>query len=471
MNEKFEHTNLPIYLNEITTDLLEKFGKGSHKPGSGSAAAFSGMIASKLLLTVISLTLDKKRSEKYGSSRPVLAEIKQNIDTIIFPKLSELFQEDCKVFHKVVNARIKRDEEPNKIKAAKIQRIVDDLMVEAIEIPFEIANLCVELSKYALQVFDLGWKAVRGDSGVAIEKSVSALGGSSFVITLNLSHLTTLNEFSKSSVSKLKIIDDEYENLKIEIKKRHQQLNEELKEKIAIQNSLDLIRGEVDENQINDFKYIENIVRKIQKSLWNFSNLNNEASINDRLKLFDAKKVLKNLGYNVVISKNLGTEFASSKYKEIAGVCDNVVKFVGISNFYTKEIQRFTLAHELGHAMLHKKEILFRDLPLDGSNEKGEYLERDSLEVQANKFAAFFLMPKKMVEEEFKQRFGFSQVNKAIFKETFNIHPKEDINLRRISRQIASQKFELFGNSIANQFLVSVEAMAIRLEELKIVVD
>ena len=44
-------------------ELLEKFGKGSHVPGSGSAAAFQGMLSAQLILTVISLTLDKKRGK------------------------------------------------------------------------------------------------------------------------------------------------------------------------------------------------------------------------------------------------------------------------------------------------------------------------------------------------------------------------------------------------------------------------
>ncbi|MBU2269497.1 MAG: cyclodeaminase/cyclohydrolase family protein, partial [Bacteroidetes bacterium] len=47
-------------------ELLEKFGSGGHKPGSGSAAALQGMLSAKLLITVISLTNEPKRREKYS---------------------------------------------------------------------------------------------------------------------------------------------------------------------------------------------------------------------------------------------------------------------------------------------------------------------------------------------------------------------------------------------------------------------
>lgn len=35
-------------------ELLEKFGAGNHKPGSGSAAAFQGLLSAQLIRTFIS---------------------------------------------------------------------------------------------------------------------------------------------------------------------------------------------------------------------------------------------------------------------------------------------------------------------------------------------------------------------------------------------------------------------------------
>jgi len=222
---------IPKYLDEITSELLKKFGKGSHKPGSGSASAFSGLISAKLLLTVISLTKDPKRKNKYSNNWLELTEIEEVIEHIIFPKLSELFQDDCVAFDKVIKARERRDKSDDELDKAFIQKEIDELMVNAINIPIEIANICFELAKYSLIVFDLGWKAVRGDSGVAIEKALAAIGGSCFVIALNLNHISTLNEFA--SISRIKLIEirDKLSELKRQREEKLEILFKELTDK------------------------------------------------------------------------------------------------------------------------------------------------------------------------------------------------------------------------------------------------
>ena len=45
---------MQLDFSQLTVNqLLDKLGKGGHKPGSGSAAALQGMISSKLVQTVI----------------------------------------------------------------------------------------------------------------------------------------------------------------------------------------------------------------------------------------------------------------------------------------------------------------------------------------------------------------------------------------------------------------------------------
>lgn len=56
-----------------------------------------------------------------------------------------------------------------------------------------------------------------------------------------------------------------------------------------------------------------------------------------------------------------------------------------------KLLQRFTLAHELGHLLLHATGATFRDLTFGGSQE----------ETQANMFARRLLMPPWMLEPVF----------------------------------------------------------------------
>src|SRR5690606_10813332 len=93
-------------LLEISTkDLLEKFGEGSHKPGSGSAAAFQGLLSAKLIRTVIDLTNAPKRRSQYAGMLPELLEIAKRIDQNIFPALEGIFIEDSIQFGRAIEAR------------------------------------------------------------------------------------------------------------------------------------------------------------------------------------------------------------------------------------------------------------------------------------------------------------------------------------------------------------------------------
>jgi Zn-dependent peptidase ImmA (M78 family) len=79
---------------------------------------------------------------------------------------------------------------------------------------------------------------------------------------------------------------------------------------------------------------------------------------------------------------------------------------VGFNKNQSKERQRFTIAHELGHYILHSKlDPLFIDkeeenkvtiLYRDDNSSSGEYYK----EREANSFAAALLMPKKLIEQE-----------------------------------------------------------------------
>lgn len=71
---------------------------------------------------------------------------------------------------------------------------------------------------------------------------------------------------------------------------------------------------------------------------------------------------------------------------------DNGIWTIGINREHNKKRQRFTLAHELGHYILHKEKnsefrdaVFFRDEVLD------------SMEFNANEFAGELLMPKSLV--------------------------------------------------------------------------
>ncbi|TYQ00234.1 uncharacterized protein DUF955 [Tenacibaculum adriaticum] len=91
---------------------------------------------------------------------------------------------------------------------------------------------------------------------------------------------------------------------------------------------------------------------------------------------------------------------------EVSGflVRKNNKDVIGLNQSQHEVRQRFTIAHELGHFILHKDQPLFVDYyrgsKLYRSSQRGQnYL----IEKQANFFAASLLMPKKLVNSELKK--------------------------------------------------------------------
>ena len=158
---------------------------------------------------------------------------------------------------------------------------------------------------------------------------------------------------------------------------------------------------------------------------------------------------------------------------EVAGTVDNKSKQIQISKQFPPNTQRFTAAHELGHSLLHDASGLHRDRPLDGSKIEGV---RNLVEIQADKFAIYFLMPEKLVRAIFKKLFytEFFELNDdtyfALGKDAES-KIKKNRDLTTIARVLAS--IEVYNGqhfqSLASQFGVSTQALAIRLEELNLI--
>ena len=171
-------------LIELPTDkLLTKFGSGGHKPGSGSAAALMGLIACKLVQTVVSLSNGR---DLYKEVEPQLTLANQDILDGIEHILFAAVKEDSEQFDWVIRARRLRNEESNPAKKKKLaEKALGELRL-ATDIPIRIAETCLDLAEKAMVVFDLGFKAARGDSGVAISSALAAALGAISLVYLNL---------------------------------------------------------------------------------------------------------------------------------------------------------------------------------------------------------------------------------------------------------------------------------------------
>lgn len=465
---------MAIDLAKITAKkLLEKFGIGEHKPGSGSAAAFQGMLASELLITVISITNQPKYQKKYAAVLPNLLEMQAKLEKRIIPELEKFFYDDSYYFDRAIKYRKARDEEEDFFVRGELNVKSLEELKKSIEIPIKIAKICIEIAEMGIYVFDNAYKSARGDSQVAISNSVSALQGSLSIIQLNL-FLLKVNEYKWTSAirKQYKTLKDKLDYLHAESNKKLEVLELRVDKYVKIFEDTDKFltaskskkkwTDDELETLVVDF---QNLIWKHRKVIWETGNPSNALEILDIYKIFD-----KVLNFEVGFANDLSD---GSSVLECAGIIDQSSRQVLLSNKFNPQVQNFTSAHELGHAVLHTGLRMHRDIPLDGTNEG----VLSATERQANKFASFFLMPKKILEKEFIERFCRKKFK--IDEETAFKIPKTNLSemrkrlntKRKLSRYVASIEFYDSSpfNSLSSIFNVSIEAMAIRLEELNLI--
>jgi Zn-dependent peptidase ImmA (M78 family) len=190
----------------------------------------------------------------------------------------------------------------------------------------------------------------------------------------------------------------------------------------------------------------------------------------------------------VIITKILGLSYSEPEeippqpgHDRIAGLMDRKKREIAVVRGQKPEVKRFTAAHEIGHWILHTGREYFRDSPIDGSNRDQE---RSLEEREADHFAAALLMPTNFMREAFRQHFErrtladapidgelIALLGQGIDEKIRPSKPSELRSTRQISN-LAAQCLSVFrpsSPSLAKRFKVSSGAMAIRLEELRLV--
>ena len=194
-------------LIQLPTDqLLSKFGSGSHAPGSGSAAALMGLLSSKLILTVASLSLKKP---EYRKDYAVIEYLSNQISNDHESRLLELFELDAIVFNDVIKSRVARDNSVDDKDKRHHSEMALQKLREATEIPFEICGICIKLIDLGASMFDIGFRGARGDTGAAICAAVAGAMSSIFVINLNLKSFRE----SEWAIEKRKLCDKLHKEL------------------------------------------------------------------------------------------------------------------------------------------------------------------------------------------------------------------------------------------------------------------
>ncbi|WP_328828478.1 MULTISPECIES: ImmA/IrrE family metallo-endopeptidase [unclassified Streptomyces] len=109
------------------------------------------------------------------------------------------------------------------------------------------------------------------------------------------------------------------------------------------------------------------------------------------------------------LAAQLGVVVSRSSFKDgdVSGMLvrqDGQSPVVGVNDSHSSHRQRFTIAHELGHFLLHPGREVVLDRPVRVNlRDKTSSMATDREEIEANAFAASVLMPAGLVRSELER--------------------------------------------------------------------
>lgn len=459
-------------LDLTANELLDLHSQDNPVPGAGSMAAINSLNAASAILKVIKIT---RRKKNYDNIHEFLDKKKVHIINVIKPRLKQLHQEDAIKFKIHIDFRIKALEANNIIEKQKILESAKASLKPCIEIPLEIAELSVELLEISSKLVEYGFFAVGAEANTALNNCNSAIGSCISTVELNLCYLEK-SEWTLAVDQKSKKLSQLF---KTTSKKIIEFQNVPRERRDWNWNGLSAFRKKFSYSfKDSNLKtvQIKDLVSDLNDSIYAKKNSIWKSNIpRDYFEIIQPKKVLNLLGYQYIEETTLGQYFEKGKAVEVAGITDHKDKFVAISTQFSPESRYFTLCHELGHVIMHNGKRIYRDGPLDGKYNRSN---QDWTEYQANVFAKNYSMPEELVIKVFEMLYGTNRLiinadtlfklNKGSMYEFKQKYP----SLRNVTRLIAGTEFYDHQNfkSISKIFKVSNTAMAIRLEELRLII-
>ena len=150
--------------------------------------------------------------------------------------------------------------------------------------------------------------------------------------------------------------------------------------------------------------------------------------------MVDVKAIALLQGSIVVEEPNDETDFSGFLFKS-----NDSPPIIGVNSRHAPSRKRFTIAHELGHLLLHAQSGVHVDEAVVQMRDRKASEGTDEQEMEANRFAAELLMPRRFLEED----------------------------LQSMGAIHADSEQAITG--LAKRYGVSPQAMAIRLSSLKLV--
>jgi glutamate formiminotransferase/formiminotetrahydrofolate cyclodeaminase len=169
-----------MYIEKPMIVFLDRLASRSPEPGGGSVSALVGALGAALVSMVGNLTLGK---EKYASVQADIEDLLKSSERLR-SELQELIQKDTEVYAEV-SAAFKLPRETGEEKAARKARIQDALLA-ATEVPFQIAEKCMEVARLSQVAAEIGNVGAVSDAGVAVLLAESGAQSAALNVKINL---------------------------------------------------------------------------------------------------------------------------------------------------------------------------------------------------------------------------------------------------------------------------------------------
>lgn len=168
-------------LEKNCKEFLDLLASKEPVPGGGGAAALAGALAAALTSMVCNLTFGKK---KYEEVQLEISELLLDSE-VARGRLSDLVDEDARVFAELMQA-YKLPKATDEEQALRI-RAISERSIDASEVPFEIACVCLKVLELSNKAAKIGNQQLISDAGVSALLARAALRSACYNVLINLS--------------------------------------------------------------------------------------------------------------------------------------------------------------------------------------------------------------------------------------------------------------------------------------------
>lgn len=164
-------------------ELLKEFGKGKGMTGAGASVALGAIAATQVLVSVCKLTTGK---ESYADAHAQLAEIQQKLEAKYIPILEAIMQADAAAVENMLRVRLERDNETDAEKKEALQQQAEKMLEGATTTMLKLCNTCIDIIPYSMEIYDIGLKSAKGDTGMAFSSLLSAASSGLYAALVNI---------------------------------------------------------------------------------------------------------------------------------------------------------------------------------------------------------------------------------------------------------------------------------------------